>query len=116
MMQNRAANLIVSKINQFRENRTRDNQFTFNETSENFQTAEIRGSQLDTRAFNAFIAKIPQRYRSVRFFIDFLTLEGEEFVASSKQIVDLPDNYTGDDIIEKTGAISLLYNDDSQEP
>eukprot|EP01044_Picomonas_judraskeda_P025280 COSAG03_NODE_7271_length_941_cov_1.460808_1_plen_182_part_01 len=110
MIQNRAARLIVSKINQFR---TR-NQFTFNETSENFQTAEIRGSRLDTRAFNAFIAKIPQRYRSVRFFVDFLTLEGEEFVTSSKQIVDLPDNYTGDDIIEKTSAISLLYNDDSK--
>ena len=80
MIQNRSARLIVSKINQFR---TR-NQFTFNETSENFQTAEIRGSRLDTRAFNAFIAKIPQRYRSVRFFVDFLTLEGEEFVTSSK--------------------------------
>ena len=110
MIQNRAARTIVSKINQFRTL----NQFTFNETSENFQTAEIRGSRLDTRAFNAFIAKIPQRYRSVRFFVDFLTLEGEEFVTSSKQIVDLPDNYTGDDIIEKTSAISLLYNDDSK--
>ena len=62
MLQKRAARLIVSKINQFRTL----NQFTFNETSENFQTAEIRGSRLDTRAFNAFIAKIPQRYDSFR--------------------------------------------------
>jgi hypothetical protein len=108
MMESRAAARITTSSRRFIRQRSRISEFRFEETSDNFQTAELALPAdmfewtRDSHGLTRFLSTKPS-YRSYRVFLTYTSRNGEQHVVSSK-VTDTPE---GNDYIE-TDAQRLI--------